>query len=261
MNHIFKQKLVAGTLLGTCECGVSYADKIHTVTVEEKTHHKYAKSISMPGEQCAVCGFQKDNLRHFIATPASNDNPFKKGGDNLSPTSNGIEELCACGNPLKGHRGVTGYCTGGGVVVGLAGGSGVGGIEENAWEGQIVSLVGEASMCWNPIPTGVFDSEEAMLVAYKIVKIARAVADKARKQGHEEAQLGLNAVEWAKSKQEGFEAALGEVSTKLTERGNHWQQIYKESMPANTLIGYHADSCLHVLSDLESFVTNLKKKQ
>lgn len=164
----------------------------HTVTVEEKIHHKYVKSISMPGEQCAVCGFQKDNLRHFIATPTSN------------------------------------------------------GIEENAWEGQIVSLVGEASMCWNPIPTGVFDSEEAMLVAYKIVKIARAVADKARQEG----KMGMYPIAKEDTQatfKAGFEAALGEVSAEIEKM----EQYRILNLP---------DPLIRKL-DLQSFLTNLKKKQ
>lgn len=42
---------------------------------------------------------------------------------------------------------------------------------DESWKSEITSLVGEASMCWEPSPTGVFDSEEAITIAFKICKV------------------------------------------------------------------------------------------
>lgn len=42
-------------------------------------------------------------------------------------------------------------------------------MEKNLYE-KILQLVGEASMCWEPIPSGIFDSEKAMDVANRIMQ-------------------------------------------------------------------------------------------
>lgn len=57
---------------------------------------------------------------------------------------------------------------------------------DEGWKGEITSLVGEASMCWNPTPTGVFDSEEAITIAFKICKIVELLLQKEREKGFDE---------------------------------------------------------------------------
>jgi len=37
-------------------------------------------------------------------------------------------------------------------------------------EEKVTQLIGEASMCWNPIPTGVFDSTHAMKIVEQIIQ-------------------------------------------------------------------------------------------
>lgn len=59
---------------------------------------------------------------------------------------------------------------------------------DEGWKGEIISLVGEALMCWNPTPTGVFDSEEAITIAFKICKIVEELLQKAR---HNLAQINF----------------------------------------------------------------------
>ena len=42
-------------------------------------------------------------------------------------------------------------------------------MEKNLFE-KITELVGEASMCWEPRPTGVFSSDKAMDIANRIMQ-------------------------------------------------------------------------------------------
>jgi hypothetical protein len=34
---------------------------------------------------------------------------------------------------------------------------------------KIIEAIGEASMCWKPIPTGTFDSEKAVEIANRLI--------------------------------------------------------------------------------------------
>jgi len=55
---------------------------------------------------------------------------------------------------------------------------------EEAWESKITTLVGEATMCWNPAPMGVFDSEDAMRVSFEICKlISKLLEEQQQKTG------------------------------------------------------------------------------
>ena len=45
---------------------------------------------------------------------------------------------------------------------------------------KVLMAMGEASMCWRPIPSGVFDSERCIKIAEKLVE---ALDKKSKKEG------------------------------------------------------------------------------
>lgn len=47
-----------------------------------------------------------------------------------------------------------------------------------------------------------------------------------------------------------------EIDAKIEDQLTHWQKLHDESMPDNTLIGYHADSCIRAITDLRSLINN-----
>lgn len=46
------------------------------------------------------------------------------------------------------------------------------------------------------------------------------------------------------------------VERVIDERLAHWKKCHAEAMPENTLIGYHADSCIRALTDLKAKLKN-----
>ena len=49
-------------------------------------------------------------------------------------------------------------------------------------------------------------------------------------------------------------AILEAVKGEIEKREAHWAKLHEENMPNNTLIGYHADSCLRALSDISAII-------
>lgn len=47
------------------------------------------------------------------------------------------------------------------------------------------------------------------------------------------------------------------IEKEVEERKEYWAKLHEENMPRNTLIGFHADSCIRALTDLQSKISKL----
>ena len=48
----------------------------------------------------------------------------------------------------------------------------------NDWKELIMTAIGEASMCWSETPTGVFDSEKAVVIGEKLLQDIKKKSNK-----------------------------------------------------------------------------------